>query len=91
MGVVFCAACHQFAAQPRIVVHFQHVHADVRDAAGDRLGNGKLPTLRRLVRQPGDQINVDVLNAGGAQARDVVEYRVALMQAPDRRSFAVHE
>ena len=49
---------------------------------------GKLPALARLVRQSGDQIDIDVFNSGGAQARNIVEHGGALMQTSDRRGFA---
>ena len=51
----------------------------------------KVPTLLRLVRQAGDEINADVADAAGAQPRDVRQRDRSRMQPPDRRAFLVHE
>ena len=38
MGVIARSAGNQLASQARVLVHFQHVDADVRRASGDRVG-----------------------------------------------------
>ena len=42
------------------------------------------------MRQPGDQINVDVFNPGRAQSRNIIEHRGAPVQTPYGRSFRIH-
>ena len=46
---------------------------------------------RGLVRQPGNQIDIDVRNSGGAQARNVVEHGSSLVQTSHRRGFHIDE
>ena len=51
----------------------------------DCLVQGELPALRRLVRQPGNQIDIDVRNSRGAQAGDILEHGgLACADAPPR-------
>ncbi len=85
--VVAAASCQQLAAQARVFVHLQHVHADVRHAGGKRLAERKIPALLCLVRQAGDQIDADVADAGGSQPRDVIQRDRARMQPADRRTI----
>ena len=73
--VIAGAAGDQFAAQARVFVDFEHVDADVRHSGRDGLRKRFLPAFGRLVRQAGDQIDIDVGNSGGAQAGDVLEHR----------------
>ena len=85
--VIAAAAGQQLGAKARVLVHLQHVHADVRHAGGQRFAERKIPALFRLVRQAGDQVNADVADAARAQARDVRQRDGARMQPADRRSI----
>src|SRR5262249_34855663 len=89
--VVLRASGDQLAAQARVFVHFQHVDAHVRHAAGNCLVERIAPALARLVRQAGDQVHVDVADARGAQPSDVSERLLARVQPRHRSRFLVHK
>src|SRR5580704_8926956 len=57
------------ASQARLVVHFEHIDAEVWCARCDRLLHRVLPALRGLMRKPGDQIDVDFIDASRSDAR----------------------
>ena len=69
MSVIFLASGDEFAAQARIFVHFQHINAGVRNAGGEQLIQRLVPARASLMRQSGDQVDIDVRNSGGAEAR----------------------
>jgi uncharacterized protein (UPF0212 family) len=46
---------------------------------------------RRLVRQAGDQVDIDVGNSCGPEVGNVVEHRGALVQASDRGGLLIDE
>ena len=90
--VIAAATGEQLVAQARILVHLQHVHADVRHAGRQCLASSENSQLSLgLVRQPGNQVDADVADAGGAQPRDVGQRDGARVQPADRRTFLVHE
>src|ERR1019366_8844236 len=91
MRVVAAAAGQQLRAQTRILVHFQHVYADVRYARSQRLSDRKAPALLRLVRQSGNQVNADVGDAASTQARYVVQSDGPRVQSSYGRALFVHE
>ena len=89
--VIAAAAGQQLGAQPRVLIHLQHVHADVRYTAGEGIAKRKLPTLLGLVRQARDQVNANVADSSGSQPRNVVQRDGPRVQAADRRRLLVHE
>src|SRR5438094_8772972 len=60
VGVVSCTARNQFAAEAGIFIDLEHVHADVGHAGIDHVGERKVPALKVLVRQSGDEIDIDI-------------------------------
>ncbi len=57
---VAAAACQNLAPQAAALVHFQQVDGHVLGPKPQQLVQRLLPARRRLVRQPGDQIQADV-------------------------------
>src|ERR1700676_5827 len=43
------------------------------------------------MRQPGDEINVDIGNSRGPQEPNVIEYLFAIVQTANRRRFLIHK
>src|ERR1019366_174430 len=91
VGVVPCPSGDQFPAQARIFVHFQHVYARMGRAERNRLRQRERPTLRRLVRQPGDQVDVDVGKTSLPQTGYFLKYRGAFVQPSDRLRLLIDE
>src|SRR5213078_4775126 len=50
-----------------------------------------LPALLRLVRQAGNQINIDIRNPGRTKPGNIVQHDISLVQTPHRRRFAIHK
>ena len=91
MRVIFRPARDQLASQSRILVDFKHVHADVRHFRSDCLSHGNLPTVDGLMRQARNQVNIDILNSRGPQARNVVKHSLACVQSADRGCFLIYK
>ena len=91
MSVVTRTAGNQFPTQPRIFIHFEHVNADMGNAGRDRLFQRKRPTLRGLVRQARNQIDVDVAQSRRPQSCDFFQNRSAFVQPAHRLRLLVHE
>ena len=47
VGVILCAARHNFPPQARVFIHFEHVDADVERARWLSLQQRKTPSFRR--------------------------------------------
>ena len=75
------AAGDEFASQPGIFVHFQHVNTGVRHAAANNFIQRCFPACRGLVRQSGNQVHIDIADASGAQPRHIGQSNVARVQA----------
>ena len=43
------------------------------------------------MRQPRDQVDVDIRNAGGAQVCDIFKHRRPIVQTPDRGRLLINE
>ena len=71
--VIFRSSSDQFASQARVLIHFKHVHAHMRDAGRNRLLQRIFPALSRLVRQAGNQIDIDIADPGLAQPFDIAQ------------------
>src|SRR6478672_208159 len=77
--VISGAAGHQLAPESRILIYLEHVNTDVRHTSINRGRQRLLPAFRSLMWQPGDQVDVDVLNPGFSKACYVVQRRSALV------------
>lgn len=91
MRMIARAACDQLATEPGIVIHLEHVNASVRHLAGDGLLQGLFPTFRALMRQAGNQIDIDVRNPGRAQSCNVVQNGRPIVQPAYRSRLGVNE
>src|SRR5208283_3866720 len=69
MRMVATASGQQFVSKPRLLVHFQHVHADMRNTGCQGFAERKAPALFRLMRQASDQVEVDVSYPARSQPR----------------------
>ena len=85
------AAGQHLAAQARVVVHLQHVHAGVRHAALHQHPQRLLPRSRRLPGQPRNQVHIHVCNSRGPQTLNVVEHHGARMQPAAHLRLAVNK
>ena len=56
-------------------------------ACGERLS----PALPRLVGQAGNQVDVDVVDAGGTKAIDLAKGNGSRVRAPHSRCFVIHK
>lgn len=72
-GVIAGSAGEELAAEAGLVVDFEHVKAGVGNAGGDEFGEGLLPGEESLSGKAGDEIKVEVGDAGGAETAEVVE------------------
>src|SRR5437667_10843529 len=75
VGVVSCTARNQFAAEAGIFIDLEHVHADEGHAGIDHVGERKVPALKVVVRQSGDEIDIDIFNSSDTKAGDIVDHR----------------
>src|SRR2546427_12010880 len=89
--VVSCTARNQFAAEAGIFIDLEHVHADVGDAGIDHVGERKVPALKVLVRQSGNEIDIDIFNSSAKKAGDVCDSCSPGVQAPDGSGLLVDE
>ena len=85
--MIASAAGDEFAPQTRVFVHFEHVDARVRSAGRDGFCQREFPTFAGLVRQAGDEIDVDIRNSRSPQPGNVVQHSLALVQAADCGGF----
>ncbi len=85
------ASGDDLASQPGIFIHIQHVDAQMRHAGGDSLRQRISPALPGLVRKTGDQVDVDVVDAGGTKPFDFIERDGASMGASHRGCFMIHK
>ena len=85
------AVRQQLAAQPRIFIHLQHVHAHMRNAALNRHLDRLAPTRSRLPRQSDDQIHVDLLDARRAHPLNLAETYLARVHPPHRARLRIHK
>ncbi len=91
VGVVAASPGNQFASQPGVGIHLQHVNAGVRHLQRHDLIERPLPALARLVGQPGDQVDADFADPCLAQAADIVEGHGAGMQPSHGAGFLIDE
>src|SRR5256885_8609759 len=91
VGVVSCTARNQFAAEAGIFIDLEHVHADVGYAGIDHVGERKVPALKVLVRQSGDEIDIDIFNSSATKAGDIVDHRSPGVQTSDGSGLLVDE
>ena len=84
-------ACNHLPAQPRIFVHIQHVDAQVQHSCRDGLRERFTPTLAGLMWKSGDQVDIDVVDAGGAKPINVVERDGSRVGASNRSGFVIHK
>ena len=89
MRVVSRAPGHYLATQPRIFIHLEHVNARMRHACVDRLLQRLLPACFSLVRQPGNQVNIDVRNPRRPQPLDLFQRDLSRMQTRHARRLLV--
>src|SRR5438132_12823351 len=89
VGVVSCTARNQFAAEAGIFIDLEHVHADVGHAGIDHVGEREVPALKGVVRQPGNEIDIDIFNSGTTKAGDGVDDCSPSVQAPDGSGLLV--
>src|SRR5438132_6063207 len=50
------------------------ISAGIENINIDHVGKRKVPALKGLVRQPGNEIDIDIFNSGGTKAGDVVDH-----------------
>src|SRR5208283_4649788 len=91
MRMVATASGQQFVSKPRLLVHFQHVHADMRNTGCQGFAERKAPALFRLMRQASDQVEVDVSYPARSQPSDVRQGDGSRMKAAHGRTFFIHE
>src|SRR5579864_7369505 len=91
MRVIFLPSRDEFTAEARVLIHFKHVHAGMRNAGCYEFVQRMLPACPRLVRQSGDQVHINIRNSGTAQPGDVVENGFAIVQAAYGSRFLVNE
>ena len=83
------AACHQLAAEARILIHLEHVDAHVRYAGGDYLLERVAPAFRSLVWQSGDEVDAEVGDPRTTQVLNIGERDRARVQAADRAALLI--
>src|SRR5947208_15020039 len=91
VGVVSCTARNQFAAEAGIFIDLEHVHADVGHAGIDHVGERQVPALKDLVRQSGDEIDIDIFNSSATKAGDIVDNRSPGVQTSNGSGLLVDE
>ena len=91
IGVVAGTAGEKFAAEAGVFVDFKHVDAGVGGAGFGEDGEGFLPGGEGLPGEAGEQIEVDVGDACGAEAGEVVEDDGAGVEAAGGGGFLVDE
>src|SRR5258708_6238144 len=79
------------AAKSRLVVHLEHIDTQVRSAARNPLLHRVPPALGSLMRKPGDQIDVDLIDAGCTNARKLHFALLFCVQSANRSGLAVHK
>ena len=89
VGMISLSSGDNFVAQAGVSIHFQHVNAGVWDTGGDQLIQRLVPALASLVRQAGNEIDVDIRNSGGTQLGNIVDHRGTLVQPANRCGFLV--
>src|SRR5438270_13441121 len=63
----------------------------MRHSRRDGLGDGKGPGFRRLVRQPGDEIDADVCNASLSKPLNLFQHEFAVVETSYRLRLTSHE
>jgi hypothetical protein len=81
----------QFAAKAGVFIDFEHVEAEVGDAGFEGDGDGLAPGGGCLVRKSGDEVEVEVKDAGGAEASDLAEADLAGVKAADGTALLIVE
>ena len=90
-GMVTRAALEHLPAQARILVHLEHIDAGVRDSAVDQYVKRFLPRCKGLAGQASNQIDVEVLDSGLAEAPQVLLHGSPTVQAAGFARFLVNE
>ena len=82
LGAIARAVAEDFQAQSGAFINFHHVDGNMLGRKRDRFRERVTPGLARLFRQPGDQVEADVANAGVAKDGDgAVNVRAAVHAA----------
>src|SRR5262249_7305738 len=89
--MVFCFSPGQLASPAWSVVHFQPGNTDVGRTGRDDSFERVTPTLHRLVREAGNQIEVDVGNSRSAQAGDIGKGYFTRVKTPHSGRFSVNK
>jgi hypothetical protein len=76
-------------AKPRIFVHFEHVHAQVRKANAGCDVQRVLPTCRSLIRKPRDQVGTHIRYSGCLQTKDFMDTVAFSVTAANGCAFAI--
>jgi len=90
-GVVARTSGKQFPSQAGFVIDFEHVNTGMGDARGDEGRERLLPGDEGLARQAGDEVEVDIGDAGGPETGEVVKDNGAGMKPAALVSFAIDE
>src|ERR1700675_4951154 len=85
------ASRERFLAEAAAFVNFEHVDGNVLGADSQELAEGLLPRRTRLVREPGDEVHADVVEAGSTENARGFEDVGAAVHATGGLKFAIVE
>ncbi len=84
-------SCDHLSTQPRIFIHVEHVYAQVRHSCRDDLRERFSPALAGLMWKSCDQVDIDVVDAGGAKPINVMERDGSRVGASNGSGFVIHK
>src|SRR5947209_14921317 len=89
VSVVTDAARYHFPTQARVFVDLEHVDTDVGHAGSESDVQRLAPACGGLARKSRDEIDADVVNAGGAEPINIGEDSFAIVHPADGAGFGV--